>query len=279
MTPESEKSPAQIESEIVRTRSEMGRTLNALQNRLSPGQLLDGALGQLGAGSGQFAASLGRTVRANPVPTTLVGLGLGWLMIAGSGTGSRDAAGREPAPVADRRLSSSPATSGAARPDRPARGSGEADDDEGSGGRMQGVVDDLRDRAGGVRRRAGAAAAESRRRVASARQRVGRFVDEQPLLLGAVGVAIGAVLAAALPATRRENTLFGETRDRLKDKALESGSRRMEDVEKVVGAAVRTAKDEASQRGLVPPGKPDDKGSRQPGAARGEKTRSEGSSA
>ncbi len=31
---------------------------------------------------GEFTLNLGRTVRANPLPVALLGIGLGWLMVA-----------------------------------------------------------------------------------------------------------------------------------------------------------------------------------------------------
>jgi hypothetical protein len=73
----------------------------------------------------------------------------------------------------------------------------------------------------------------------SARQRVGDLTDsmrEQPLALGAIGVAIGAVMAAMAPRTQKEDELMGETRDRLVDQ-----------VKDVANAAVGTVTKEASK--------------------------------
>lgn len=44
-------------------------------------------------------------------------------------------------------------------------------------------------------------------------------IDEAPLLALAGGLAAGAVLAAILPATRRERELLGPVADRIKDRA------------------------------------------------------------
>jgi hypothetical protein len=41
----------------------------------------------------------------------------------------------------------------------------------------------------------------------------------QPLMLGAVGVAIGATIAASLPVSQSENRLMGDTADTVKDHA------------------------------------------------------------
>jgi len=47
---------------------------------------------------------------------------------------------------------------------------------------------------------------------ASAMRRAGSFLAENPLMIGALGLAIGAVVAAALPATRREGRMAGQRR-------------------------------------------------------------------
>jgi hypothetical protein len=46
-------------------------------------------------------------------------------------------------------------------------------------------------------------------------RRMSSVVEEQPLLLGAFGLALGATLGAVMPATEAEDRLMGETRDRM----------------------------------------------------------------
>jgi hypothetical protein len=78
------------------------------------------------------------------------------------------------------------------------------------------------------------------------------MMREQPLALGAIGVAIGAVLAAMAPRTQKEDELMGETRDRLMDQAKEAGKEKLEQAKEVANAAVGTATKEAENRGLKP---------------------------
>lgn len=80
-----------------------------------------------------------------------------------------------------------------------------------------------RDRVVNARARA---VAMSRRASDTARRnyRAGRdatqdFVEQQPLVAGALAIAVGAALAGALPRTRREDELLGEMRDDLIDEA------------------------------------------------------------
>jgi hypothetical protein len=53
--------------------------------------------------------------------------------------------------------------------------------------------------------------------VVQARESLNSMVGEQPLIAGAVGLAIGAVIAAALPKTEAEDKLMGEAADHIKD--------------------------------------------------------------
>ncbi len=58
----------------------------------------------------------------------------------------------------------------------------------------------------------------------SARRKATGGVDDAPLLALAGGLAAGAVLAALLPASRKERELLGPVADRIKDKASDAVS-------------------------------------------------------
>jgi hypothetical protein len=74
--------PGKLEREVVEERARLNATLDEIQNRLTPGQLVDEVL-RHGRGAGSdFVANLGRTLTANPVPAALVGVGLLWLLLA-----------------------------------------------------------------------------------------------------------------------------------------------------------------------------------------------------
>ena len=74
-----ERSSDQIQRDIERSRAQMSETIDALERRLSPGELVDELWGRMKGG--QTSASIGETVRDHPIPLALMGLGLGWLAI------------------------------------------------------------------------------------------------------------------------------------------------------------------------------------------------------
>ena len=68
--------------EIEQTREDIDRTLLILQGKLTPRELWDQALRWSGGAKG-LSHTLGRTLKDNPIPTTLLGISLIWLVVAG----------------------------------------------------------------------------------------------------------------------------------------------------------------------------------------------------
>jgi hypothetical protein len=84
------KGPEAIARDLDKTRSNVNETLDALEARLSPGQMLDRTLAFMRENGGEFVGNLGESVKQNPMPTIVTGIGLAWLMAAGSwGTSSK----------------------------------------------------------------------------------------------------------------------------------------------------------------------------------------------
>lgn len=76
-----------IERDLAETRARMDRRLDALQDRLSPGQIANDALAYVQGGDGaDFARDLVARVKANPLPAVVTGVGLAWLMASERGT-------------------------------------------------------------------------------------------------------------------------------------------------------------------------------------------------
>ena len=71
-----------LERDLAEERARVAKTIDEIQHRLSPGQLIDEVM-RHGRGAGSDVVSgLARTLSANPVPTALIGLGLLWLLLA-----------------------------------------------------------------------------------------------------------------------------------------------------------------------------------------------------
>jgi phage-related protein len=80
---------------------------------------------------------------------------------------------------------------------------------------------------------------------------LGEIFEKQPLMLGAVGLAIGAALAAAVPTTEAENRLMGETSESLKERAKEMASEQMERAKSMGSEFVQEIGREAGAQGLT----------------------------
>lgn len=73
---------ADLEREVAEERTRVEETIDAIQRRLTPGQLIDEIAAYAQETGSGFAADLGKTIRENPIPTALVGVGLLWFLLA-----------------------------------------------------------------------------------------------------------------------------------------------------------------------------------------------------
>lgn len=77
--------PEDIEREIEQDRQRIGRKLDEIQNRMSPGQLVDEAIAYAkGSGGAEFVSNLTGSMKTNPVPVALMAISLAWLMASGN---------------------------------------------------------------------------------------------------------------------------------------------------------------------------------------------------
>ncbi|WP_052954598.1 hypothetical protein [Microvirga vignae] len=72
----------------------------------------------------------------------------------------------------------------------------------------------------GQRRRVRHMGGRSARAFGSARGSMQNYVSENPMVVGLVGLAAGLLLGALLPRTRRENEVFGEWADEVRNQGL-----------------------------------------------------------
>lgn len=249
---ESHKDPALLEREIDQQRADIDHIVDALENKLSPGQLFDRLVNFSKGNGGELAQNLGATIKAHPLPALLTSVGLAWLYASRNdpAPGSADTGFRRSGYVGATAMSTGREAS-----------SGDGND-IGLGQRAQGLGDQVSDKIGQVTDKVsdgwnqataraselsdrmtdklhdvtgklhdasatvGAKAQQAtdtlRQQGTRAKQSFNQMLNDNPLALGAIGVALGALLAAALPITEQENQLLGKASDRVTDKAKEA---------------------------------------------------------
>jgi len=221
-----DREPRAIEREIDATRADMRATLEALERRFSFDRLVDLTVGRVRGRGGEFAGNLTDAATRNPLPLLLTAVGVGWMMLASrsgnhegnrnrqSGSGGRrtddlrDRAGN----IRDRAAQAADQVSGAVDSTREALKEA-----------MQSSRETFEETAESLRNRASRAAGVTREQAEIARERLDRLLHDQPLVLGALGLAAGAIIGALLPTTEHEDRLLGPMRERVvKDAAQQS---------------------------------------------------------
>jgi ElaB/YqjD/DUF883 family membrane-anchored ribosome-binding protein len=254
------KDPATLEREIDQTRANMDRTLGALERKFSPGQLLDQAMEFARENGGEFANNLGRSVKENPVPALLTAVGIAWMVVSSNrpkpsladayddryarddlnavdfdDTGYEDDAGDQKEGLTDKaqRLKASAEGSLSEAGQRVKSAAERARQ------KLAGTKDTV---SAGLRRSSGTAQFQTQR----VREGFNSLLTEQPLLLGALGIAVGAAIGAALPATEQEDRLFGSARDKALSEVKQRGTETYEQVRDKANAVGEEAKQSIS---------------------------------
>jgi ElaB/YqjD/DUF883 family membrane-anchored ribosome-binding protein len=247
---------AATRAEIERTRADMSETVDAIQERLSPENLKEEAkdrVKEATVGRAQEAGSgIVETIRANPLPAALTGIGLGWLLVSArrSASGQTRYRGRAyPYDYPPRYEGRATTTSGGTSVPSPGEALGRARD------RVDESATQAQDRAS-------EAASQAQDRVSNlthqaryqARRASGgfeRMVRENPLAMGALAVGAGAALGLAIPQSTQEHEVMGEARDTFVEKAQEKAQDAQQRVGRVAQEAQSAAKEEASNQGLT----------------------------
>jgi ElaB/YqjD/DUF883 family membrane-anchored ribosome-binding protein len=263
-----------IKADIEDTRAELGQTLNEIQERLSPQHLMGQvketvreatigkvekvmetvnekisnvtepameAMGRAGEKLKETGSSLTSTVRQNPIPFALMGLGLGMFIV----NRVRNADGptmRSRRYESDSELGYGMATPRSAGMRRPYDSGSFRQVRNTASGLMHGTTETMSNITHGAKEQA-----------LRAGRSFERLLHDNPLAVSAAAVAVGAAVGLALPSTRLEQEYMGELSENVVDKTKQVAREAMDKVK----SATQPDKPQPGQPGQpLRPGQP-----------------------
>jgi ElaB/YqjD/DUF883 family membrane-anchored ribosome-binding protein len=284
---ESERSRAALTNTVVSLRDQVSDTAEDLKDRLSPANLKEEVKDYVREGSEEFFDSIKRKARENPLQAVAIGAGLAYplwglvkrmpipIMLAGAGLWLS----RQKAPSGGdhgyangiaRKLTEA-GSEGANRISEAVEGATAAMSAgaESVTDKVRATAHDVTDSVSNMGRSAFDTVKDSAASVADSvstttsdmKNKVSEFggqtkhslvdlVDRNPLLVGGIGVAIGAFIAASLPPSEAENRMFGERSDDLKEKSMAAASQGVERAKDVAAGIVGDVAAAAARQGL-----------------------------
>ncbi len=239
------KTSAELEREVEDTRGRIDQTVEALKDKMQPRELFDEATRMMGGASNKVLTTAVQQMRENPIPIALIGLGVAWLAIAQTR--------RDP-------------TLGGAYPNGYYPVHEGYDEDEGlkakvkaraeaAKAKLSNAAQTAKDKLSAAGHGAGDGVTEVRGRVAQlageartkageygdlARRRFDETLETEPLVIGAIGLAVGAAIGASLPATSAERRYIGPARS----KAAEAAKTQLDGLKDVASRAYGQVKEE-----------------------------------
>lgn len=272
----------QIKARIEETRNQMGETIDAIQDRLSFANIseqvsetvsnaietakdtaYDATIGKAvnfmkDVGDGVTSSGAFKTVKSNPFPLALIGIGTGLLVYQGfakkssyrsgsygrrlsdgrdriTGESTFDSARESIGNVASRAYDGISDTATSAL-DTVSNVAGNAY--EGVAGKLSTAYTGAGDLAHRAYDRAGEYGAV-------AYEKYDEYLEENPLALGAIALAVGAAVGLSIPSTNYEGRLMGEARENLVQKAQDAAGTLVDKAKQVASEAGQTIKNEA----------------------------------
>jgi hypothetical protein len=251
-------------AEIEETRAHMSETIDAIQEKLSPGHLVheatsavrdatigraQGAVNTAGAAAKGAGSGMADLVRQNPLPAAAVGVALGWLyfILRQRPTPQTDSSMQARSMAASQTgIGMQHSTEGAADKVKHAAGS-VADQVQGavSGASAQ-VQDAAGQMAGQVQSQLAGMTAQAQQRAQQAQFSLQQALHDRPLAIGAAAIAIGIAIGLAIPESPKEHELLGPAKDSLVDQAQSTVQDTMQQVQTIAQDALSAAKHAAA---------------------------------
>lgn len=230
--------PEAIEQDIARTRQEMSGTVDAIQEKLSPGHIkseareklrastvdrVKGAASRVGRTARDTGSTIADVVKSNPVPLAMIGAGIAWLVL-----------NRTRGDVISETASNVASRAGDL--------SGQA---QARAGELAGQVREAGSEfAGRATQSAWRMRRAARERAQAAGGRLQDTIQDNPLSMLLAAFGIGALIGFLIPETRREQQLMGSASDALLSRAKETAQRAMHRAQHAAERAVQSAEED-----------------------------------
>jgi len=241
----------EIRHEIEETRGEMSETIDAIQEKLKPRNIVADATDRVKTAATERvremadtasqtaqqavgytrerASDVAQGARRNAIPLALIGVGAAWLLTNRSRRSNYDEDWRYQRDYGDY-ARTWPRDESLYREGAASRYGEGAASGYGEGGASRA-------------REYASETADSVRRMARRRQnQVQRMVQENPLLVGAGALMLGVAFGLAVPETEAENDLMGPTRDNMVDRAREMARDAANEVQEAASTVTDAAK-------------------------------------
>ncbi len=229
-----------LERDIRQSRERISEARDALARRLDlrrpplrqlPRTMREKTMNRMTDRMSHGASSMGDMARNHPVPLAMIGIGLGWLLLTGTGATDRVSHSETARRMRER----------AAETARQAR-----ERYQGTRQWMSGAANERTARAQGYME-------EARHRAESAGHQAERsaagfwdMVDDHPLVAGVMAVALGAALGAGIPSTRAEDRWIGDYSDEMAERARHAAEAAYERGGEHIQSAAESVRREAS---------------------------------
>ena len=266
LDPESDRRTREIQQEIAETREEMSETIDALQEKLKPANIVADATDRVKSATTEKVRNMAESatetaqglyrntgasgvieeVRQNPYPALMIGAGVAWMIMDRSRRGNGDVGYENSRWRSSSNSQYGSYGSGARYGTRSAYGSNYSGTEYGSAqsgtnygaGYGESEESGIAERARETMNNARYATQRTTRRAQTQLQ---RMLNDNPLLVGAAAMVIGAAIGAALPETERENEWMGDARDSVVDRAQEIAHNAVGTVQEVATDAAKEA--------------------------------------
>jgi hypothetical protein len=276
MTTEEKRNAEEIRKEIHGTITEMGRTLDEIKHRLSPEELKSQAMEKWRGITGRYKAKerwqevtgsaavvkermgermqgyqgvFKETVREHPGPSVLVGIGLGWFLMAMIKERKDRKMGRHYPAECHYYYSGETGTMEQICPP----GSEGSELGETAGAKAGETKEKMSRKAGEwkgqmthsaehARERASRFGSEARGRISQTKHEMNYQMQDNPMSMGIMALAAGAVIGLIIPESRWEDRMLGEKRDEFMHRAREKGAEQVQKAKHAMEETVQKSK-------------------------------------